>query len=107
MQYGQELKDLVLQKAGSTDPEAFQAAMKTDHVLAMEYIARLLRRMVDHNGPVKRHEINLFLKEDGVTEFQELLKDNLSGAIYLNAARDLLNFCFDDIAIPFNLFHSS
>jgi hypothetical protein len=50
MAFGQELKDLVLNKVGSLDGDDFQQAMKQDHQLAMEYIARLLRRTVDHNG---------------------------------------------------------
>jgi hypothetical protein len=54
MAFGPELKDLVLSKVESTDGTKFQAAMKQDHPLAMEYIARLLRRTVHHNGPVKR-----------------------------------------------------
>jgi hypothetical protein len=44
MNFGQELKDLVLAKVGTLDGNAFQKAMKEDHPLAMEYIARLLRR---------------------------------------------------------------
>ncbi len=44
--------------------------MKQDHPLAMEYIARLLRRTVEHNGPVKRHEIDVWLRRDAVAEFQ-------------------------------------
>jgi hypothetical protein len=47
--------------------------MKQDHKLAMEYIARLLRRTVNHNGPVKRHEIDQWLRRDAVAEFQNLL----------------------------------
>jgi hypothetical protein len=73
MAFGPELKALVLAKAGSTEPLQFQAAMKADHPLAMEYIARLLRRTVDHNGPVKRHEIDEFLRRDAVAEFRTLL----------------------------------
>jgi hypothetical protein len=71
--WGQELKDLVLKRAGSLDPTDFQRAMKRDHQLAMEYIARLLRRTVDANGPVKRHEIDKWLRKDAVAEFRELL----------------------------------
>ena len=71
--YGQELKDLVLNKVGSLDGDDFQKAMKQNHPLAMEYIARLLRRTVDHNGPVKRHEIDSWLSRDAVVEFQALL----------------------------------
>jgi hypothetical protein len=73
MNFGQELKDLVLAKAGSLDGNDFQRAMKQDHLLAMEYIARLLRRTVNHNGPVKRHEIDSWLRKDAVTEFMSLL----------------------------------
>jgi hypothetical protein len=68
MSFGPELKALVQDHAGSTDGEAFQAAMKSDHPLAMEYIARLLRRTVNHNGPVKRHEIDEWLRKDAVDE---------------------------------------
>jgi hypothetical protein len=73
MAFGQELKDLVLDKVGSLDGNKFQQAMKEDHKLAMEYIARLLRRTVNHNGPVKRHEIDPWLRRDAVVEFQALL----------------------------------
>ena len=73
MAFGQELKDLVLSKVGSLDGNKFQEAMKRDHRLAMEYIARLLRRTVNHNGPVKRHEIDPWLHRDAVAEFQALL----------------------------------
>ena len=73
MGFGRELKALVLAKAGSLDGSIFQCAMKQNHPLAMEYIARLLRRTVNHNGPVKRHEIDRWLRKDAVAEFQGLL----------------------------------
>jgi hypothetical protein len=73
MIFGQELKDLVLSKVGSLDGDKFQQAMKQDHQLAMEYVARLLRRTVNHHGPVKRHEIDAWLCRDAVMEFQALL----------------------------------
>jgi hypothetical protein len=73
MAFGQEFKDLVLEKVGSSDGDDFQQAMKRDHRLAMEYGARLLRRTVNHHGPVKRHEIDGWLHRDAVTEFQTLL----------------------------------
>ncbi len=73
IKFGPELKALVLATVGSVDGNAFQNAMKQDHFLAMEYIARLLRRTVDHNGPVKRHEIDAWLRRDAVAEFQMLL----------------------------------
>lgn len=73
MSFGRELKALVLTKVGSLDGDAFQTAMKHDHPLAMEYIARLLRRTVNHNGPAKRHEIDPWLRRDAVAEFQVLM----------------------------------
>ncbi len=73
MSFGRELKDLVLRRVGSLDGNAFQMAMKRDHLLAMEYIARLLRRSVRANGPVKRHEIDEWLRRDAVDEFQVML----------------------------------
>lgn len=71
--FGQDLKDLVMQHAGSLDPTEFQKKMKEDHPLAMEYIARLLRHTVNHNGPVKRHEIDPWLHREAVDEFLTLL----------------------------------
>jgi hypothetical protein len=73
MGFGEELKDLVLTKVGSMNGNDFQRAMKQNHQLAMEYIARLLRRTVNHNGPVKRHEIDPWLRKDAVMEFRDLL----------------------------------
>lgn len=73
MNFGQELKDLVRRKVGSLNGNDFQKAMKADHPLAMEYIARLLRRTTRHNGPVVRHEIDPWLRRDAVAEFQALL----------------------------------
>jgi hypothetical protein len=73
MPFGQELKELVLNKVGSLDGDDFQKAMKQDHQLAMEYVARLLRRTVNHHGPVKSHEIDSWLRRDAVVEFQALL----------------------------------
>jgi hypothetical protein len=73
MNFGQELEFLVLEKVGTTDGDAFQKAMKEDHMLAMEYIARLLRRTVKHNGPVLRHEIDPWLRRDAVEEFEGLI----------------------------------
>jgi hypothetical protein len=73
MEYGQELRDLVVREAGSDDPDGFQAAMKDNHPLAMEYVARLLRRTTLHHGPVKNHHIHPWLKHAAVDEFLELL----------------------------------
>jgi hypothetical protein len=73
MGFGPELRNLVATKAGATDGNTFQQAMKDNHLLAMEYIARLLRRTVNHNGPVKRHEIDAWVRKDAVAEFLELV----------------------------------
>lgn len=67
------LKDLVLARIHTTDGVAFQTAMKQDHPMAMEYIARLLRVTTRANGPVKRHEIDPWLRPDAVEEFRTLL----------------------------------
>jgi hypothetical protein len=73
MNFGQELKDLMLANAGTLDSNTFQQAMKENHSLAMEYIARLLRRTTHHNGPVLRHEIDPWLRRDAVAEFEDFL----------------------------------
>lgn len=73
MGWGPELKALVLKKLGSTSATDFQRGMKQDHQLAMEYIARLLRRTYKANGPLVRPEVNNCVRKDAVTEFQSLL----------------------------------
>jgi hypothetical protein len=73
MAFGPELKGLVLSRVGTLDGLAFQQAMKQDHLLAMEYIARLLRRTTAANGPVLRHEIDPWLSSDAVAEFESLI----------------------------------
>jgi hypothetical protein len=71
--FGQDLRTLVVAKVGSTDASNFQAKMKQNHELAMEYIARLLRHTIRHNGPVVRKEINSWLSKAAVEEFKQLL----------------------------------
>lgn len=73
MNFGQELKDLVLRHVGTLDGDPFQTAMKENHPLAMEYVARLLRRTTRHHGPVRDHEIDPWLRRDAVEEFEGLL----------------------------------
>jgi hypothetical protein len=80
MHFGQELKDLVKRELGTLDPEAFQKGMKSNHKLAMEFIARLLRRTTHHNGPVLRHEIDPWLRRDAVAEFQTLVTPKTASA---------------------------
>jgi len=61
MNNGQELRDLVLAKVGTTDATAFQRAMKQNHPLAMEFVARLLSRCTklgDWRGVVLRGSLS-------------------------------------------------
>jgi hypothetical protein len=58
---------------GLGDVDSFIAKMKTDHALAIEYYARLLRINVQWAGPIKRHEIHPYLSQDAVKEFMGLL----------------------------------
>ena len=85
-----ELKALIKARVGSTDGNAFQAAMKSNHPLAMEYTARLLRCTVDHHGPVKHHHIDAWLRKQAVEEFSELLGS--SSSPMLSAAPAPINY---------------
>ncbi len=77
--FGKDLKALVAARVrdydndGDIDDTDFQIAMKLDHPLAFEYIARLLRHTTHHNGPVLRHEIDAWMSKDAVNEFMRLL----------------------------------
>lgn len=91
--FGQDLKDLVAPH-GIGDPkrdgDAFQALMKTNHPLAMEYIARLMRHTRMANGPLKKgnerrtfndpkfreeeQSIYPWLSREAVAEFQAFLR---------------------------------
>lgn len=76
MNFDSSLKAL-LRKAsgGKTDCATFIVITKSKHEFAFEFCARLLRFTVNHHGPVKRKEINSFLRRDAVTEFQKFLAD--------------------------------
>jgi hypothetical protein len=67
------LKALVLEKTGHTDCETFKTETKSNHALAIEYCARLLRFTVNHHGPVKHRHINEWLRREAVEEFQSFL----------------------------------
>ncbi|HEY7001131.1 MAG TPA: N-acetylmuramoyl-L-alanine amidase [Candidatus Udaeobacter sp.] len=89
LRFGQDLKDLVARKVGNLNGIEFQRAMKADHPLAMEYIARLVRHTRMHNGPLykgnersrisrlelrgKEQSIYPWLSRDAVAEFQAFL----------------------------------
>jgi hypothetical protein len=70
---GIELRVIVQIEVGSTGANEFQKAMKQNHELAMEYIARLLNRTIASHGPLLRTEIDKWLKRDAVKEFRSLL----------------------------------
>lgn len=62
---------------GIAHPANFIAKMKSDHALACEYYARLVRFSIAWAGPLLRHgddSIYPWLRRAAVTEFQALLK---------------------------------
>ena len=74
--FGEDLKDLVEPfgiRNAKRDGDAFQDLMKTNHTVAFNYISRLLRHTIRHNGPVKRSEINPWLSREAVAEFKAFL----------------------------------
>ncbi len=52
---------------------SFIPEMKSDHPLALEYYARLVRINIKWAGPLVRHEIDPWLSRSAVTQFQGLL----------------------------------
>lgn len=52
---------------------SFIPAMKTNHKLALEYYARLVRISIKWAGPLLRHEVDRYLSRAAVKEFQTLL----------------------------------
>jgi hypothetical protein len=58
---------------GKTDAKTFNVTTKGNHAFAIEFAARLLRFTVEHNGPVKRKEINDWLQPDAVEELKGFL----------------------------------
>lgn len=65
--FGHDLRALC-DSRGIHDGIKFQQITKSDHPFAMEYIARLLRHTCAHNGPVKRHEIDPWLRREAIGE---------------------------------------
>lgn len=55
------------------NPDDFISKMKSDHQLALEYYARLVRVNVLWAGPIARNEINPWLSRASVEEFQAFL----------------------------------
>jgi Putative peptidoglycan binding domain/D-alanyl-D-alanine carboxypeptidase len=88
LRLGQDLKDLVKREVGTFNGVEFQRAMKANHPLAMEYIARLMRHTRMANGPlykgtersklspkVRAQEQSIYpwISRDAVAEFQAFL----------------------------------
>ena len=65
--FGQDLRDI-----SPSDGDTFQAVMKSNHPLAVEYIAKLLRHTVAANGPVVHHDIDKWLAREAVAEWERL-----------------------------------
>ena len=62
-----------LKAMAPADGTEFQRLMKSNHDLAMTYVATLLRHTTRHHGPVRDHKIDAWLRRDAVREFEELL----------------------------------
>jgi len=75
MSFSPKLKSLLQEASGSHSCEAFILTTKSNHKIAIEYCARLLRCTVNHHGPVKGKHINPWLRRDAVSEFIHFLED--------------------------------
>jgi hypothetical protein len=75
MGYDSSLKRLMREVSGKTDCTTFRMVSKSNHRFAIEYCARLLRLTVNHHGPVKRKEINPWLRRNAAAEFQRFFSD--------------------------------
>lgn len=88
--FGSDLRELLLRHIPAREVGsglAFQRHMKLNHILAMEYVARLMRHTAKHNGPLykdrhkfkpalrgEEHSIYPWLRQDAVAEFERLLQ---------------------------------
>lgn len=70
---GDDLYQCVMAYCGALDVHKFIDRMKTNHLFALEYGARLLRNSFYWDGPVKRHEIDPWLSRDAMREFMGML----------------------------------
>ena len=73
--FDRSLKRLLREAAVDTACSTFIKVSKRDHEFALEYGATLLRFTVNHHGPVKRKEINPWLRKGAVKEFEKFLRD--------------------------------
>ncbi len=70
---GDDLRRCVLKYCGALDVHKFISEMKSNHLFAMEYGARLLRNNFYWDGPIKRHEIDKWLSPAACKEWLTLL----------------------------------
>jgi hypothetical protein len=75
MSFDLSLKNLLHQISGNTDCDTFINTTKSNHKFAIEYCARLLRFTVNHHGPIKHKEINKWLRQDAIVEFENFLSN--------------------------------
>lgn len=68
-----ELHSCVSHYCGGIDVHSFIREMKSNHVFALEYGARLLRNNFFWDGPIKRHEIDSSLSRDAVAAFEVVI----------------------------------
>lgn len=73
MSFDSSLKQLLIQATAASDCDTFRVETKSNHKFAIEYCARLIRFTVNHHGPIKRKEINPWLRRDAVAEFESFL----------------------------------
>jgi len=77
MEFDDSLKELLSRTTGGDSScKKFITTTKENHQFAFEFCARLLRFTVNHHGPVKRKEINPFLRRDAVAEFRRFLEQD-------------------------------
>lgn len=70
---GDDLHQCVLKYCGALDIHKFLNLMKSNHIFALEYGARLLRNNFYWDGPIKCHEIDRWLSREAVDELENLL----------------------------------
>jgi hypothetical protein len=74
MRFDQSLRDCVDRAVGGHEPLVFISGMKANHVLAVEYCARLLRFNTTWCGTINDHnQVIAHVLRDAVTEFQTFL----------------------------------
>ena len=71
--FGQDLRDMLV-VYGIHNGAQFQQMMKTNFTFAARWAARLFRHTIRHNGPLRDHHVDAYLKVNAVDEWQSLLR---------------------------------